>query len=99
MKNFRGIKNFRQAVGCTFQGPTGTFIYRGVGLEGFFLLDLKTKQVQHVIIDSIHKAHVSPDGQQITSDKSGNIWGTTTDNRGIWHYDMNTQKDQLFMER
>ena len=91
-EKFPGIKNSRQAVGCTFQGPPGTFIYRGVGVDGFFLVDLKTKQVQRVIIDSINKAHVSTDGQQITSDKSGNIWGTTTDNRGIWHYNLITQK-------
>ncbi len=91
-EKFHGIKNSRQAVSCTFQGPAGTFIYRGFGVDGFFLVDLKTKQAQRVIIDSINKAQISSDGQQITSDKSGNIWGTTMDNRGIWHYNLVTQK-------
>jgi hypothetical protein len=45
-EKFPGIKNSRQAVSCTFQGPAGTFIYRGFGVDGFFLVDLKTKQVQ-----------------------------------------------------
>ena len=37
-EKFQGIKNSRQAVSCTFQGPPGTFIYRGFGVDGFFLL-------------------------------------------------------------
>ena len=90
-EKFPGIKNPRRSVGCTFPGPTGKFIYRGVGVDGFFLVDLKTKQVQRVIIDSINKALISSEGQQITSDKSGNIWGTT-EKGGIWHYNVITQK-------
>jgi|GEM_PF-2684952 len=91
-EKFPAIKNFRHGVSCTFRGPTGTFIYLGVGTDGFYLVDINTKKIRHIVIDSMNKVFISSDGEQIISDKSGNIWGTTKDYRGIWHYNVNTQK-------
>ncbi len=91
-EKFPGIKNFPPAANCTFQGPPGTFIFLSFGRDGFFIFDVNTKQVQHVIIDNVNKAYISTDGQQVTSDRKGNVWGTTKDNRGVWHYNLYSGK-------
>jgi two-component sensor histidine kinase len=91
-QKFPGIKNLPYATNCTFQGPPGTFIFLSFAMDGFFVFDVNSKKVQRIIIDSVNRAFISTEGQQVTVDKKGNIWGTTKDKRGVWHYDLNTGK-------
>ena len=84
-EKFPGLKNFTRAVTCFHEGPSGKLIVLGFEAEGFFLFDIKTKQVQHISIDG--NSRINPkDGIQLVTDRSGNIWGTTDDYKGIWNY-------------
>lgn len=91
-QKYPGIKNMPAAVTCLFSGPPGFIIFIGFETEGFFLLDWRAGRILHVIIDNEKKAYVSTNWNQIVTDKDGNSWGTTRDNRGIWHYDFRTGK-------
>lgn len=91
-ENFPGIKNLPAAITCLLQGPPGSLIFLGFETEGFFLFDWKQGKVQQVIIDNQKKAYVNSKWVQITADEKGNVWGTTRDNRGIWHYDLQTRR-------
>lgn len=91
-QKFPGIKSLPAAITCLFPGPPGSMIFIGFETEGFFLFDWRSGKIQQVIIDREKKAYVSTNWNQIVADKQGNIWGTTRDNRGIWHYDRHTGK-------
>jgi len=91
-QKYPGIKNIPAAVTCFFGGPPGYLIFIGFEMESFYLLDWRSGKTQQVIIDQQKKAYINTKWNQISADKKGNIWGTTRDNRGIWHYDMNTKK-------
>ena len=91
-QKFPGIKNIPAAVTCFFEGPPGYLIFIGFEMEGFYLLDWRSGKTQQVIIDRKKRAYIHTKWIQIATDKNGNIWGTTKDNRGIWHYDKQTSK-------
>lgn len=91
-EKFPGIKDIPPNTNCTFPGPSGKFIFLSFGRDGFFVFDVHTRKAKHVVIDSSNRAFVSTEGQQMTTDRAGNIWGTTKDRRGIWLYNLNTGK-------
>lgn len=87
-ERFPRMKNATRAVTCLLAGPPGKLIILGFQNPGFFLLDLKTKQVQQIGIDGTSKP--SGNGEQVVIDQAGIIWGTTEDYKGIWNYDQRT---------
>lgn len=87
-EKFPGLKNNSFGVSCLLKGPPGKLIFTGFQTEGFFLLDLKTKLVQHISIDG--SSMISTYGEQVVIDLLDNIWGTTEDYKGIWKYDQHT---------
>ena len=91
-QKFPGIKNLPAAITCLFPGPPGFIIFLGFEIEGFFLFDWRSGNIRQVIIDKEKKAYVNTRWTQIVADKEGNLWGTTRDNRGIWHYDLHNGK-------
>lgn len=91
-EKFPGIKGLPATSNHCYKGDPGTIIFISFATEGFFLFDVNSKKIKHVLIDSSNKITVSNDGEQIAADRAGNIWGTTKDKRGIWHYDQFTGK-------
>jgi two-component sensor histidine kinase len=91
-EKFPEIKNVPQAITCFEPSPAGTLVFISFFTEGFYVLNMKSKKITHVIIDSSQKTYIPRDGLPVTVDKSGNLWGTTTDYRGVWHYDFKTGK-------
>ncbi len=93
-EKFPGIKNPPANAIRFFPAANGTIIYLSIAVDGFSILDLNSKTVKRVIIDSNNKAFILPAVGQITTDRSGNIWGAARDKRGVWHYDQFTGKMQ-----
>ncbi len=87
-EKFPNVKDIPPNTNCTFPGPPGKFIFLSFGRDGFFVFDVLTQNTRHIVIDSTNRAYVSTEGQQITTDRIGNIWGTTQDRRGIWQYNL-----------
>ena len=87
-EKFPGMKNAPQFVSCFLEGPTGKLIFIVFQREGFFFLDLKSMQVQHISIDS--SSVISTNSDNVVVDRSGTIWGTTEDFKGIWNYNQST---------
>ena len=86
-----GIKGIPEAVSCFHRSIDDNLFFISTLNEGFYLLQWKTKKVKQIIIDSVNRV-LPPGGDVvgITVDKSGNVWGLTTENRGIWNYDFKT---------
>ena len=87
-ERFPGMQNIPQAVTCFLEGPAGKLIFLGFQSQGFFLLDIKTKQVAQISIDGISR--VGTNSENVVIDRSGTIWGTTEDYKGIWNYNQFT---------
>ena len=88
---FPGIKGIPLAVSCFYGSINGNLFFISALGEGFYLLQWKAKKLKQIIIDSVNR--VLPPGGDIvgiTVDKSGNVWGLTTEKKGIWNYDFNT---------
>src|SRR5258705_1044862 len=92
-QKFPGINAFPSAVSCFYKGLAGNLIFTSAVKDGFYLMDLKTKSLRHIIIDSIIKTEIQG-GEiiKITSDRKNNVWGITSDNSGIWKYNYLTGK-------
>ena len=86
-----GIKGIPVAVSCFYRSKEDNLFFTSALDEGFYLLQWKTKGLKKIIIDSVNRV-LPPGGDAvgITVDKSGNVWGLTTEKRGIWKYDFNT---------
>ncbi len=91
-EKFPGIKDLPTSPNRFFTGAAGIIIYLNFASDGFYLLDLNSKTVKHVIVDSSNKASILTAVGQITTDKAGNIWGFTRDKRGVWLYNQFTGK-------
>jgi two-component sensor histidine kinase len=84
-ERFPGMHNAPTAVTCLLDGPPGKLVFLAFQLEGFYIIDLKSKGFQHISIDG--SSRISTRGSQVVIDKAGTIWGTTEDFKGIWNYD------------
>jgi hypothetical protein len=89
-EKFAGIRGLQFAVGSIFQGVPGYLVFNSTQNEGFYLLEWKTKKMEHVIIDSVRRSSA---GNSIAADASGNLWGVTLDSTsGVWNYNIITKK-------
>lgn len=90
-EKFPTIEGMPLAASCFYQGLAGHLLFTSAIKEGFFLLEWKTKKIQHIIIDSVNRVLIRY-GEiiPITSDGSGNVWGLTLDKIGVWNYNHNT---------
>ncbi len=86
-----GIKGIPLAVSCFHRSINNKLFFISALGEGFYLLQWETKKLKQIIIDSVNRV-LPPGGDVvgITVDKSGNVWGLTTEKRGIWNYDFKT---------
>ena len=66
-EKFPGIKNPPANAIHFFLGANGTIIYLSIAVDGFSILDLNSKTVKRVIIDSSNKAFILPAVGQITT--------------------------------
>ena len=57
-EKFPGIKDLPTSPNWFFISAVGTIIYLNFGIDGFYLLDLNSKTVKHVIVDSSNKAFI-----------------------------------------
>ena len=92
-EKFPAIEGLPLAASCFYQGLAGNLLFTSAIKEGFFLLEWKTKKLQHIIIDSANRVLI-PYGERIpvTSDVNGNVWGLTSNKIGVWNYDHTTGK-------
>ena len=91
-EKFPEIRNLPQAITCFEPAPSNILVFLSALDQGFYLLDLTTKKVVHVIIDSTKKVRIPTDGWPVTVDQSGNLWGTTLDYIGVWNYNISSGK-------
>ena len=91
-EKFPQIKNMPQAITCFEPSPDGTLVFLSFFSDGFYVLNLQSQKLKQVLIDSTQKTEIPRDGFPVIVDKSGNLWGTTNDYRGIWNYNFRTEK-------
>ena len=70
----------------------GNFLLVSITVDGFYNYNWITGQLKHVYIDSVEGATPITSGNDlyVTIDKSGNYWGVTSENKGIWFYNPST---------
>ena len=92
-QKYPGIAGMPSPVNCIYK-KHNNFLFISILKEGFYILDWKLGGLKYIIIDSSSKTYVPNFGQelQVTADKSGNYWGLTTDNKGIWYYNTSLGK-------
>lgn len=92
-QRFPGIQNSPLAVSRILHGFSGNLVFASVQQEGFYLLNWKTNLIKHISVDQ-ESGVIIPHGEiaGITADKKGNLWGITSDMRGIWNYNHFTGK-------
>jgi len=72
---------------CIYKG-INNFLLVSLVRDGFYNFNSVTRQLIHVYIDSIAGTTAVTAGNDlyVTIDKSGNYWGVTRENKGIWFY-------------
>jgi two-component sensor histidine kinase len=60
--------------------------------DGFYIFNWSTGVLKYVAIDSVNKVSVATKNNDldVTKDQSGNYWGLTRENKGIWFYNTST---------
>ncbi|HET6769907.1 MAG TPA: histidine kinase, partial [Chitinophagaceae bacterium] len=76
---------------CIYKG-VNNFLLVSFVKEGFYIINWKDKSQKHVVIDSSMSIYLPTRGinQFVTTDRSGNYWGITRENKGIWFCDPTT---------
>ncbi len=90
-QKFPGITEAPFVANCTFK-YSNNLLFICIIREGFYYFDSKSKELKHIIIDSTDKTYVPTTISPVAPDKSGNFWGITADNKGIWQYNTATGK-------
>ena len=75
-------------------GLPGTYVFSSIQDEGFYLFEWREKKVKHIIIDSTNKIYMPANVNPLATDKAGNLWGITSEKKGIWKYNFYTGKIQ-----
>ena len=90
---FPGIKNMPKITNCIYKG-IGNFLLISMVKDGFYDFNWNKSELKYVHIDSVNDIHVLTNAINlyITTDKSGNYWGLTKENKGIWCYDPSTSE-------
>jgi len=76
---------------CIYKG-IGNFLLYSLIKEGFYIFNWNNKELKYVVIDSVNKTSLPASGVDlfVTTDRSGNYWGLTKENKGIWFYNATT---------
>jgi len=76
---------------CIYKG-IGNFLLYSAIKEGFYIFNWINKELKYVEIDSVNKTSLPASGVDlfVTVDRSGNYWGLTKDNKGVWFYNAAT---------
>jgi signal transduction histidine kinase len=87
-QRFPGITGLPPAVSFFYQCKPGELVFMSAQQEGFFIFDLRKKQLKHIVIDGVRHTMV-PGGEVVplTGDRSGNLWGISADQRKVWFFD------------
>jgi len=90
---FPGIKDMPKITNCIYKG-IGNFLLISMVKDGFYEFNWNKGELKYVQIDSVNKINVLNNGinLNITTDRSGNYWGLTKENNGIWCYNPSTGK-------
>jgi two-component sensor histidine kinase len=76
---------------CIYKG-FGNFLLVSFIKDGFYIFNWNNRELKKISIDSLNKTFVPAAGSDlyVTIDKSGNYWGLTKENKGIWFYNAAT---------
>lgn len=87
------ISGMPAITNCIFKG-NGNFLLYSFIEEGFYIFNWNNKELKYVPIDSVNETSLLVSGIDlaVTIDKSGNYWGLTKENRGIWFYNPTTSE-------
>ena len=88
---FPGIKDMPKITNCIYKG-IDNFLLISMVKDGFYDFNWNESELKYVHIDSVNDIHVLTNAINlyITTDKSGNYWGLTRENKGIWRYNPST---------
>ena len=88
---FPAIKGMPVVTNCIYKG-IDNFLLVSIIKDGFYIFNWHTGQVKDVTIDSVNKVNLVTSGIElfVTTDKEGNYWGQTKENKGIWCYKPST---------
>jgi hypothetical protein len=84
---FPGLTGMPVITNCIYKG-IDNFLLVSIVNDGFYDLNWNTGKLKHVHLDSTNNVYILADGINlyVTVDRSGNYWGLTKENRGIWYY-------------